>query len=81
MIGAILIAGLVAAGSSLFATLSNFVMARKFPGLNYEPGSELPEALFMRVAGYRLVAKLFHLQSLLFWALFAVLVLFKLVVT
>jgi hypothetical protein len=75
MIGAVLICGMVAAASSLFATLSNFVLARKFPELSYEPGSELPEALFIRIAWYRLIAKLFYLQALVFWFLFAVLLL------
>jgi len=81
MIGAILVSGLAAAASSLFATISNFVIARKLPDVNYEPGAELPEALFMRVAGYRLVAKLFYLQALVFWAIFAVLVLLNVLVT
>ena len=73
MIGAVLISGIVAAASSLFATLSNFVLARKFPEMSYEPGSELPEALFIRITWYRSIAKLFYLQALVFWFLFAVL--------
>ncbi len=81
MIGAIVISGLVAAASSLFATLSNFLLARKFPDLSYEPGSELPEAAFIRITWYRSIAKLFHLQALVFWSLFAVLLLIHIVIT
>jgi hypothetical protein len=77
MIGAILVSGFVAAASSLFATLSNFVIARKLPDVSEETISDLPEALFVRIACYRLVAKLFYLQALFFWLLFAVLLLVK----
>jgi len=75
MIGAILVSALAAVASSLFATLSNFVIARKDPELSSKAGSELPEAVFMHMTWYRLVARLFYLQALFFWALFAILLL------
>jgi hypothetical protein len=77
MIGAILVSGFVAVMSSFFATLSNFLVARKFPGIGYEFDSELPETLFVRITCYRLVARLFYLQSLFFWTLLAVLLIVR----
>jgi hypothetical protein len=74
MIGAIVVSGLVAAMSSIFSTLSNFVIARKFPGIGYELDTDLPESLFVRITCYRVVAKLFYLQALFFWLLCGVLV-------
>ena len=75
MLGAILICGLVAVTSSAFATLCNFVLARKYPEFGYGSGAELPEALFLRITWYRLVAKVFYLQALFFWLFVAALLL------
>jgi hypothetical protein len=77
MIGAILVSGFVAAMSSFFATLSNFVVARKFPDFGYELDPDVPEAVFVRITCYRVVAKLFYWQGLFFWTLFAVLLIVR----
>jgi hypothetical protein len=73
MIGAIVVSGFVAAMSSFLATLSNFVVARRFPGIGYELDADMPEPQFVRITCYRLVAKLFYLQALFFWLLCGVL--------
>ena len=78
MIGAILVTGFVAAMSSLLATLSNILIARRFPGITWESDPHLPEPLYVRITCYRLVARLFYYQSLCFWALLGVLVVLKL---
>jgi len=69
MIGAILVAGFVAAMSSVCATLSNFAIAQQLSdiGSDFEP--DLPQPLFVRITCYRFVAKVFHRQALFFWIL------------
>jgi hypothetical protein len=78
MIGAILVAGLVAAMSSLLATLSNILIARKFPGIAWDSDPDLPEPLYIRITCYRLVARIFYYQSLIFWTLLGLLGIVKL---
>ena len=77
MIGAILVAGSIAFVSSLLATLTNFTVSRKFPGIAYSTDPEIPEAMLLRISCYRLAAKLFYRQALCLWSLFGVLVIIK----
>jgi len=74
MIGAIVVVGLVAAMSSAIATLNNWAVARKFPGLTYNLSPDTPLDIYVRVTCYRLVAKLFYYQSLVFWWLLVLLI-------
>jgi hypothetical protein len=81
MIGAIVVCGLAGALSSLVATLGNVVMARVVSGLAGELEAELPEPVFVRIACYRVIAKAFYLQALVFWGLFGVLTIIRLSIT
>ena len=45
---------------------------------NHEDASDMAQDVFVRIACYRLVARLFYIQALFFWALFAVLIIAKL---
>ena len=58
MIGAIVVVGLVAAMSSAMATLNNWTVSRRFPGLPYDMSPDTPLDIYVRVTCYRLVAKL-----------------------
>ena len=78
MWGAILVAGLVAVMSSTIATWNNLAVARKFPGLDWNIGPDVPQDIFLRVTCYRLVARLFYFQAIAFWAIFVLLVIAKL---
>jgi hypothetical protein len=78
MLGAILVAGFVAIISSTLATFNNLAVSKKFPGLEWEITPDLAEDVFMRIVCYRLVARLFYMQALFFWAIFVVLVIAKL---
>lgn len=74
MIGAIVVVGLVAAMSSAMATWNNWMVQRKFPGVSFDMSPDTPPDIYLRVTCYRLVAKLFYYQSLLFWWLLAALI-------
>ncbi len=74
MIGAIVVVGLVAAMSSAMATLNNWTVSRRFPGLPYDLSPDTPLDIYVRVTCYRLVAKLFYYQSLVFWSLLVLLI-------
>lgn len=74
MIGAIVVVGLVAAMSSVVATLNNRAVARKFPGLPFDMSPDTPPDIYVRVTCYRLVARLFYYQSLIFWSLLVILI-------
>ncbi len=74
MIGAIVVVGFVAAASSFLATLTNLVVWRKFPGVGWNIDPALPEAFFLRVTTYRVVAKVFYRQAQVFWTLFILLI-------
>jgi hypothetical protein len=65
--------------SSAVATFNNLAVTRKFPGLEWELNPDVPHDVFLRVTCYRLVARLFYLQALAFWAILVVLVVAKLV--
>ncbi len=75
MIGAIVVVGVVALVSSAMATLNNWELARRFPGLRFEMGPDTPMDVYVRVTCYRLVAKLFYYQALVCWSTLVVLVL------
>lgn len=78
MVGAILVAGFVAVMSSIVATFNNLAVSRRFPGLEWEMAPSLAEDIFVRIACYRVVARLFYFQALLFWALFVALLALRL---
>jgi hypothetical protein len=69
MIGAILVAGFVAAMSTVCATLSNFAIARQLSEIGAGFEADLPQPLFVRITCYRFVAKVFHRQAQFFWIL------------
>ena len=77
MIGAMVTTGLFALASTLLATLGNFAIAREFPDLRLDRDADVfADPLFdpgleARYAQYRLTANLFHRQSLVLWALLA----------
>ncbi|HZQ01785.1 MAG TPA: hypothetical protein VFB13_19740 [Reyranella sp.] len=60
--------------SSTVATWNNMAVSRKFPGLEWELSPDVPQDVFLRVTCYRLVARLFYIQALFFWAVLVVLV-------
>lgn len=74
MMGAILVAAFVAVMSSAVATWNNLAVVRKFPGLEWTLSPDVPQDIFLRVTCYRLVARLFYMQALFFWAVLIVLV-------
>jgi hypothetical protein len=78
MLGAILIAGFVALVSSTLATFNNLALSKRFPGLEWEVIPHLAQDVYVRIVCYRLVARLFYIQALFFWLVFAVLVIAKL---
>ncbi len=79
MTGALLVVGLVAIASSAIATWNNWAVARKFPGLPWDLNPDIPQDIYVRITCYRLAAKLFYYQALVFWAILALLVLAHLV--
>ncbi len=72
MTGATVAIGILALVMTILATLSNFVIAREFPGQSPERDFYLPLDQSLRVSQYRQAAKLFHCESLALWALFVV---------
>lgn len=72
-----MVAAFVAVMSSTVATWNNMAVSRKFPGLESELSPEVPQDVFLRVTCYRLIARLFYIQALFFWAALAVLVVVK----
>ena len=60
--------------SSAMATLNNWTVSRRFPGLPYDMSPDTPLDIYVRVTCYRLVAKLFYYQSLVFWSLLVLLI-------
>jgi hypothetical protein len=73
MIGAIVVVGMVAVMSSAMATLNNWTLARKYPGMPFHMSPDTPADVYVRVTCYRLVARVFYYQSLIFWSLLAIL--------
>lgn len=86
MIGAILVTALFALTSSIAATIGNFAMARDFPDVRPEKDWEvLNDPLFdptiaARYTRYKLTTNLFYYQSLILWALLAVMAVCKLMI-
>ena len=78
MLGAILVAGFVAVMSSTLATFNNLSVSRRFPGLEWQATPDLAQDVVVRIACYRLAARLFYLQALFFWAVFGLLIVAKL---
>ena len=74
MIGAIVVVAVVAVMSSGMATLNNWAVTRKFPGLPFDMSPDTPPDIYVRVTCYRVVAKLFYYQSLISWSLLAILI-------
>ena len=86
MIGAILVTALFALTSSIVATIGNFAMARDFPDVRPEHDWEIlndplfDPAIASRYARYKLTTNLFYYQSLVLWALLAVMAAYKLII-
>jgi hypothetical protein len=86
MIGAILVTALFALTSSIVATIGNFAMARDFPDVRPEHDWEIlndplfDPAIASRYARYKLTTNLFYYQSLVLWALLAVMAAYKLMI-
>ena len=86
MIGAILVTALFALTSSVVATIGNFAMTRDFPDVRPENDWEIlndplfDPAIASRYARYKLTTNLFYYQSLVLWALLAVLAAYKLII-
>jgi len=86
MIGAILVTALFALTSSVAATIGNFAMARDFPDVRPDNDWEiLSDPLFdptiaSRYSRYKLTTNLFYYQSLVLWALLAVMAAYKLMI-
>ncbi|SEO70980.1 hypothetical protein SAMN02990966_02669 [Rhodospirillales bacterium URHD0017] len=80
MIGAILTTAVFAFLCSMLATIGNFVIARDFPDFEMDPDADflLDAELGMRFMQYRLTTNLFYHQSLVLWALSAILLGYKL---
>jgi hypothetical protein len=72
MTGATVAIGILALVVTILATLSNFVIAREFPGQTPERDFYLPLDQSLRISQYRQAAKLFHFESLTLWGLFIV---------
>ena len=86
MIGAIMVTALFALTSSIVATIGNFAMARDFPDVRPEHDWEIlndplfDPAIASRYARYKLTTNLFYYQSLVLWALLAVMAAYKLMI-
>ena len=80
MIGAILTTAVFAFLCSTLATIGNFAIARDFPDFEMDPDADflLDAELGMRFMQYRLTTNLFYHQSLVLWALSAILLAYKL---
>jgi hypothetical protein len=83
MTGAILTTAVLALLCSTLATIGNFAIARDFPDFELDSDSHffLDSALVMRFMQYRLTTNLFYHQSLVLWAVLAVLVACKLLLS
>jgi hypothetical protein len=79
MTGAILTTAVFALLCSTLATIGNFAIARDFPDFELDPEADflLDAKLGMRFMQYRLTTNLFYHQSLVLWALLAVLLAYK----
>jgi hypothetical protein len=83
MIGAIVTTAVFAVLASSLATIGNFAIARDFPG--YEPDWEsdglVDSAVVFRFMQYRMMANIFHYQSLVLWSLLVILLAYKLLLS
>jgi len=80
MIGVILTTAVFAFLCSMLATIGNVAIARDFPDFEMDPDADflLDAELGMRFMQYRLTTNLFYHQSLVLWALSAILLAYKL---
>ena len=77
MNGAIVTLGLLAVLASTLATTTNLLIARRFPGQDPRRDFYLATDRAYEIIGYRLVARVFYVEALVFWSLVLMLVLVK----
>jgi len=83
MIGAIVTVTACALLCSGLATLGNHAIAREFRDFDLSKNTEIlmDPSLAVRYAEYRLATNIFYRQGLVLWAIFSLLVAYKLILT